>query len=195
VAAISQLLREGVAVLGVDLLYQGEFLPDGEPLEKTPRVENPRESAAYTFGYNHTVFASRVHDVLGVVAFARKRLPAAESFALIALDGGGAWATAALAQADGAVDRAAIDTEGFRFSAVSDIHSPDFLPGGAKYLDLPGILALGAPCRLWIAGESEQSIDVVAKAYRALGQPARLTLYEGPAEIAQQAAVSWMLQP
>ena len=49
-------------MVGADLIYQGEFLADGQPLEKTRRVENTREAAAYTFGYNHTVFAQRVHD-------------------------------------------------------------------------------------------------------------------------------------
>jgi hypothetical protein len=71
--AVAKLLEAGVAVVGADLLYQGEFLPPGETFDTTPRVDNPREAAAYTFGYNHSVFAGRVHDVLTLVAFARQR--------------------------------------------------------------------------------------------------------------------------
>ena len=45
----------------------------------------------------------------------------------------------------GHLEFTAIDTAGFRFADVTDIHSPDFLPGGAKYGDLPGMLSLSAP--------------------------------------------------
>jgi pimeloyl-ACP methyl ester carboxylesterase len=148
---VAKLLEAGVAVIGGDLLYQGEFLPPGE-FGPTPRVGNQREAAGYTFGYNHTVFAARVHDVLSLIAFARQRT-AAERVDLVGLDGGGAWAAAALAVAGQAVGRAAVDTQGFRFAAVDDLHSPDFLPGGAKYFDLPGMLAL-AQRPLWLAGET-----------------------------------------
>ena len=44
----------------------------------------------------------------------------------------------------GAIDRAAIHVGDFRFGKVLDLRSPDFLPGGAKYGDVPGLLALGA---------------------------------------------------
>jgi hypothetical protein len=30
-----------------------------------------------------------------------------------------------------------------------------FLPGGAKYLDLPGMISLNAPHPLWIKGEGK----------------------------------------
>ena len=35
----------------------------------------------------------------------------------------------------------------------------NFLPGGAKYGDLPGMLALGAPGELWLAGEGPMGAD------------------------------------
>ena len=67
--AVARLLASGVAVMGVDLLGQGEFAPDGAPITQTRRVKNPREAAAYTFGYNHALFAQRVHDVLTAITF------------------------------------------------------------------------------------------------------------------------------
>jgi hypothetical protein len=189
---VKQLLRAGVAVIGADLFYQGEFLADGKPLERTGRVANTREAAAYTFGYNHTVFAQRVHDVLTVIRFARTRIPDAGEVLLLGLDGSGHWAAAARAQAGDVVDRAALDTGGFRFGSVDDIHSPDFTPGGAKYDDLPGMLAVAAPAPLWLAGESAESVPPAIAAYQAAGAAAVLKFHQGEAEVTTSAC-SWLL--
>jgi hypothetical protein len=66
-----------------------------------------------------------------------------------------------------------------------------FLPGGAKYLDVPGLLALGAPQPLWLAGEGSQP-DLVADAYRAAGQPKQLTVFPGAQK--EAAAIQWLLE-
>jgi hypothetical protein len=179
-------------VLGVDLIYQGEFLAEGQRLEQTRRVKNPRESAAYTFGYNHTVFAQRVHDVLTVIAFARGQEPQPRQVSLVGLGPAGPWAAAALAPAGAALDAAAVDTAGFRFGAVRDLHSPEFLPGGARYFDLPGMLALAAGRPLWLAGETADGAGLVAQAYRAAGQEAKLQRFEGAGEEVPQAVVRWL---
>ena len=52
-------LCAGVTVVCADLLFQGDFLEDGEPVKQTRVVANPREFAAFTFGYNHGLFAQR----------------------------------------------------------------------------------------------------------------------------------------
>jgi dienelactone hydrolase len=189
--AVARLLEAGVAVIGGDLLYQGEFLAPGESLDRTPRVGNQREAASYTFGYNHTVFAGRVHDVLALIAFARQRT-AAEHVDLVGVDGGGAWAAAALAVAGPAIGRAAVDTQGFRFAAVDDLHSPDFLPGGAKYFDLPGMLAV-AQRPLWLAGETAETAAVVVRTCQALESSPLPTIYDGPEEQIPEHAVDWLL--
>jgi dienelactone hydrolase len=187
--AVSRLLEAGVTVIGADLIYQGEFLGDGKPWERTRRVENPREAAAYTFGYNRSVFAQRVHDVLSVLRFARSR-HADASVMLVGLDGSGPWAAAALAQAKNAVAQAAIDTSGFRFGNVPDIHAPDFLPGGAKYFDLPGMIALSAPTPLWLGGEAEPA-EVIVAAYRAAGA-AQAVKAGGEASHREEDAIDWL---
>jgi len=151
---VQKLLDAGITVMSADLLYQGEFLKDGQPLEKTGRVKNNRESAAYTFGYNPTVFARRVQDVLTVVQFIKTSDRPSKRLDVVAVEGAGPWLAAASVVADSAIDRAAIDTGGFRFGKVLDIHSPDFLPGGAKYLDIPGMLAAGTAGQLWLDGDS-----------------------------------------
>ena len=158
---VKELVDAGVSVVGVDLLYQGEFLADGKPLEQTGRVANPREAASYTFGYNHTVFAKRVHDVLTVLAFAKHHELKPKQIDLVGLAGAGHWAAAAAAQSRGLLHAAAIDTQGFRFGNVLDIHSPDFLPGGATYGDLPGMIHLAELPNLKLTGEPEIPTDDV----------------------------------
>lgn len=188
---IQKLLDAGVTVVGADLLYQGEFLADGEPIEKTRRVANTREAAAYTFGYNHTVFAKRVHDVLTVLSFAESHEMQPKQIDLVGLGGSGHLAAAALAQARDLITAAAIDTEGFRFGNVLDIHSVDFLPGGAKYGDLPGMLAIGAPKELWLAGEGESLPRPIGAVYKARETAPAHKSVAGPAKTNE--VVDWLL--
>jgi dienelactone hydrolase len=140
---VKQLVEAGATVVGVDLLYQGEFLADGKPLTKTPRVKNPREAAPYTFGYNHTVFAQRVHDVLTTVKFIQTHERPSKRIQLACFDEAAPVAAVAAAMCGNAIDAVAIDTRGFRFGKVLDLHDPNFLPGGAKYADLPGVMRTG----------------------------------------------------
>src|SRR5205814_2285747 len=117
----AKLLKSGATVIGVDLLYQGEFLADGRPLTQTPRVKNPREAGAYTFGYNHALFVHRVHDVLSVVKFVKINDGQVRRLSMVGLDGAGPWVAAARAQCGEAIDQAVIDTGGFRFGNVLDL--------------------------------------------------------------------------
>jgi hypothetical protein len=130
----------GGTVVGVDLFCQGEFLADGEPFTKTPRVKNTREAAAYTLGYNHAVFAQRVHDVLSTVKFIKTHERPSKQIQLAGFEEAAPVAAMAAALSGNSVDRVAIDLKGFRFGEVLDIRSPSFLPGGAKYADLPGVM-------------------------------------------------------
>src|SRR5262249_54223915 len=48
---VLKLLENGSQVVGLDLFEQGEFLPDGNPLQQTRQVASPhKNSAAYTYG-------------------------------------------------------------------------------------------------------------------------------------------------
>jgi dienelactone hydrolase len=141
--AARKLVEGGATLVGVDLLHQGESSVDGQLLTRTPRVKNPREAAAYTFGYNPAVFVHRVHDVLSVVQYIRGHEKPSSRVSLVALDGTAPIAAAARAQAGRGLDRVALRLGDFRFGRILDLHSPDFLPGGAKYGDVDGLLALG----------------------------------------------------
>jgi len=189
--AIGKLLSAGIGVVGVDLFGQGELTKDGKPLAKARQVNE--KYAGYTFGYNHPVFSQRVHDILSVVSLLKYGQPAAEQIDVVGLGGAGAWVAAARAQAGEAIGRAVVDTAGFRFARVAALDDPDFLPGGAKYLDLPGILALSAPGPLWLAGEGAAAPPGVAAAYKAAGHPDRLTAFGGKGAEVEAAALEWLL--
>ncbi|MBL9159070.1 MAG: acetylxylan esterase [Verrucomicrobiales bacterium] len=151
---VKRLVDTGIAVVVPDLLFQG-----GEPVKQTRVVENPREFAGYTHGYNHALFAQRVHDVLSLVTFLRNTKvgshPSPESVVLAGTGQSGVIALAARALAGSAVDRAAVDTAGFAFGKVLDYRDPMFLPGGSKYLDVEGFAKLNADLPLWWKGSSE----------------------------------------
>jgi hypothetical protein len=190
--AVKRLIDAGYTVLGADLLLQGEFLADGKGPSQTRLVENPREFAGYTFGYNSSLFAQRTHDVLTLVNFLRKgsvpNQPNPVSVAVAGFGRAGAIVAAARAVAGNVIDRAAVDTHGFRFAQLLDYRDPQFLPGGAKYLDVPGLLALGAPHPLWLAGETNPPALATTRYAQAL------TIYSGPSADQETSAANWLMQ-
>jgi hypothetical protein len=194
---VRRLLAAGMAVVGADLLGQGEFSTDGKPWAKARLNTSGHDKwsayAGYTFGYNYPLFAQRVHDVLSLASFARNNLGAAKVH-LVGLGGAGHWVLAARAQAREAIDRAVADTAGFRFGGLTAINDPDFLPGGAKYLDLPGIAALSAPLPLWLAGEPPAKSEVVSATYEAAGASRNLARFSGEASQQETNAVEWLIR-
>jgi dienelactone hydrolase len=145
---VQRLLSAGYSVAAADLLYQGEFLADGQPLAQARKVANPREYAGYTLGYNHPLFSQRVHDVLSLVSFAKNHEDKPAKVHLIGTRGvSGALAAAAALQAGTAVDRLAVDTAGFRFADVNDIRDVNLLPGAVKYGDVPALVELATAGR------------------------------------------------
>jgi len=190
---VKRLLDAGTAVFGVDLLLQGEFLPE-QPAAKNRAVKNPREFAGYTYGYNRALLAERAHDVLTMISFVKNNDQKPKSVELVALDGTAPIAAAALARSGGTVDRAVIDTSGFRFGKLTDYLDANFLPGGAKYGDLPGLLSLAGPAKLWVAGETAESTAMVKKAYAAGGTGEALVLDGTQGEEARRGALEWILK-
>ena len=96
--------------------------------------------------------------------FHHESLP--DEISLVALDSTGPLAIAARAQARSVIHKLAANSNSLRFANVADIHSPNFLPGGAKYFDLPGMIAVAAPGHIWLTGESDTP-DIVSRAYKA----------------------------
>jgi hypothetical protein len=195
--AVARLLGGGFSVVGADLLYQGEFLRDGGKAADArvagygDRKEAWQKAAVYTFGYNRPLFCMRVHDVLTVLKFVQTNEHEPEKVHLVGLGPvAGPLAAGARAQAGPAIARAAIDTGGFRFASLGRVSDPMFVPGAAKYHDLPGLLALGGPHALWLAGEGDASPKPLAAAYAA-GKSEAPVIAKGRGDAA--AAAEWIM--
>jgi hypothetical protein len=192
--AVAKLLQAGFSVASADMLDQGEFL-SGSQQAADARVgrygdgKQPWQKAAvYTFGYNRPLFAQRVHDVLTLIRLVQTDEHATQKIHLVGLGPvAGPIVAAARAQAAGAIERAAIDSGGFRFASLDRFGDPMFFPGAVKYGDVPALLALGAPNRLWLAGERSAGGGLSA-AYAAAGRADGLTVPDGPADALSAAA-------
>ena len=192
-SSIRSLLEGGVTVIGVDLLYQGEFLTDEQPPERQRWLANEEGYGGWTYCYNLPVFARRVHDILAVMALVKRGDSTSNEVDVVGLGGAGHLVAAAVAQAKGAIARAAIDTEEFRFAGLNDVYDINFMPGAAKYDDLPGLLALAAPTPLWLAGEGKEAPPIVKAAFAAAGKAENLTTFSGASQDAAVQAVEWLL--
>ncbi|MFT5525791.1 MAG: dienelactone hydrolase [Pirellulaceae bacterium] len=187
-ATVQKLVDGGASVVAADLFQQGEFLANG-PLTQQRVVGNTREAAAFTMGYNHTLFAHRVHDLLTVISWAHDDEHKAKRVHLVGANGAGPIAAAARAVAGKSVDKAAIDTAGFRFANLTSYRDVNFLPGAVKYGDLPALLALSAPNALWVTGENGKTDEVVRKVFSAANSKDEFT--SSPMKI--EAAADWLL--
>ena len=190
---VQTLLGKGCCVVGLDMLVQAEWITGNESeAHRTRSVANPREAAAFTFGYNYSLFARRVHDILTAVSFVTNHDMQPTSVYLLALDKTGPLAIAARAQAGDAIDRLAANTNGFRFANVTDLQSPNFLPGGARYHDLPGMLAIAAPQVTWITGEKKIP-PIVTQVYQ-VEKPADAITFNAAPTSSCSAAITWLLE-
>ncbi|MGV3532240.1 MAG: hypothetical protein ACO1QR_07705, partial [Chthoniobacteraceae bacterium] len=135
---IGELLDAGLAVATPSLIGQG-----GQLVEKNQRVKNPRESAAYTYGYNHPLLVQRVHDATAALVWLKaqeefRNLPAY----IVARSSAAPIGAILRAHAPQHVQGAALDVAGFRFSEVADYLDANFVPGATRYGDVPGLLKL-----------------------------------------------------
>jgi dienelactone hydrolase len=164
---VNFLAGQGCRVIAADLFQQGEFLEDGKSFTQTAVVENPRESAAYTHGYNHSAFAMRTQDILSLVAYANSQTKDNKDAKvyLVGTHGAGLWVAVASALAGDAIDKCVIINDGERFADITSYRDPDFIPGAVKYGDLPGLVA-AAPSRvLWLGGEDPAPFKATQAAF------------------------------
>jgi hypothetical protein len=136
---IRKLLDRGTTIIATDAFKNA---PVAAPAPTTKPNPNPAY-AGYDLGYNRSVLANRVQNLLTTIAFARGR-PQTRSVQLIGLGEQGPAALLARALAGDVVDRAAIDLNGFDFDQVRNDTDPMLLPGGLKYGGLCGFVPLCA---------------------------------------------------
>jgi hypothetical protein len=130
VPAVRWLLDQNVAVLS------GDVFLTGESQGTRPRIKDDEKFAGYNDGYNRTVLANRVRDMLTLVAFAQRNNPPA--IHLVAFEKAGTWALLARALAGSAISKAALDLAGYDFTQVQQPNDEMMLPGGLKYGGLLG---------------------------------------------------------
>lgn len=199
--AVSELIDAGFAVGAVDLFYTGEFLAPGEDADKA-RIQhygngkNPwHHYTGYTFGYNHALFAQRVHDVMTLVAFARQyEGHPPDKVHLVGANGGGRFVAAAAAMLGDKVEKVAVDAGGFRFAELNRFDHPEFLPGAVKYGDVAGMIALRAPRTMMVAGvKDKQGQSLIEAAYKAGGASDKLTIVQDNAAMTGK-LTAWLLK-
>jgi hypothetical protein len=144
-AGLQQRLAAGVAVAWPELYMAGakEQTKVGENLKARRAGEEYCEFSGYTFGYNPTLVARRVHDVSALTAMVRGdkarpvsgvRLVAGRPYTAVALAAG--------AVLQKAVDEVEVARDGFRFEKLGSHWDPDFVPGAVKYGDVDGLAKL-----------------------------------------------------
>ncbi|MHB1424083.1 MAG: alpha/beta hydrolase family protein [Gemmataceae bacterium] len=141
VATVKNILDRKCAIFAVDVFGTGELSLD------KPFAVN-KTFAGFTFGYNRTLLAERVHDILTAIAFA-KDYDKVKTVHLLGFGEAGPWVLLARGLCGDAVSRTAADCNGFRFDKVRKTNDEMMLPGGLKY-GLPALAALAAPYELFV---------------------------------------------
>jgi hypothetical protein len=141
-ADAQKILDGKAAILALDAYGTGELTPD-----KPYKVDD--KFAGYTYGYNRSVLANRVHDILTAVAFVKGH-EKTKTVDLLGIDKAGPWVLLARALCGDAVRRTGADMNGFRFDKVRKTNDEMMLPGGLKYGGLAALALLAAPAELYV---------------------------------------------
>ena len=153
-----KLLDTESVVITANLYQQGQFLRDGNILKKTRTVANKRESAAYTHGYNHSLFAQRVHDIHKLFVWAHHEYGEA-SITLLGEGEMGPLVAAATLDAPKYISSVMVTQTDFSFAQLTSYRDPMFIPGALKYGDYKGLLGLLKIPRIYTSGLSESTVD------------------------------------
>lgn len=188
-AAVRSLTAAGYTVVAPDLLGTGEnTLPQAFPVNK--------EYAGYTYGYNRSLLANRVHDALTAVAYGLgygRTAGGAKEVQLVGFGEMGVVAVLTRALAGDAVTATAADLNRFRFDDIKDTADPMILPGALKYGGLDAFLGLCAPGRVLAHNLEGSGIGRVTRAaYAAAGAADKLNLQAERLDDAR--VVAWLLK-
>lgn len=124
--------------------------------------------SGYHYGYNPSLFAERVRDALTMIGQIRDdKNHTSRRIHVAGVEGAGVIAAAATALAPDTVHQLVCDTEGLRFAKLDNVWDVNFVPGAAKYGDVPAMLSLCAPVKTTILGETHDSATGVAAAFAA----------------------------
>jgi hypothetical protein len=178
--AFSQARDEGLALLIPDVYLTGEYgAGAAEPAGAASAAARLGKDAGrhgayvgYTYGYNRTLLAERVHDVLTAIGAARG-MPGVRKVHLWGADDAAVWAVLASALSGDAVDKLVLTAERLpSFREADSFDHPLFVPGALRYGDIPAFLALSAP--RWLLYQLADPVPAIVRdAYRASGHDDR----------------------
>ncbi len=123
-AAAKAVWEKGAHLLAID-----PYRTDVNAQKERPPVN--KQFAGYTFGYNRPLLSERVSDILTAVDFV-KGTKVYKRIHLVGVGEAGPWVLLARGLCGDAVQRTAVDLNGFRFEQIKDMNDPMMLPGGAE---------------------------------------------------------------
>lgn len=143
-------------------------------------VKNPRLAAAYTYGYNLPLFATRAQQLGLALDWLSKEFPDS----VITVRGRDRDAALAAAGVFCAITgkptaelgkiRLNLEPGDFRFDQVKNIRDPNFLPSSARFMDLPGLLAALRAIHIEITGADLSSFQKLQRVHDAAGNSLKL---------------------
>jgi dienelactone hydrolase len=163
----------------------------GEAGSKLPPPVD-QKYAGFAFGYNRTVLANRVDDIVTAVAYARDHLKAKKIY-LAGIYEAGPWVVLARALCGDLVQRCAADMNGFRFENTTSTKDENMLPGALKYGGMARLSALCAPGELYLHNLPLGGMgDWLPAAYESAGAKDRLHL--APERTTEEKVLEWLMQ-
>ena len=169
--AIKRLLAANKSVLSADVFRTGE-------LTKPNLAKVNAGYQGYTFGYNRTIIANRVRDILTSIASVT---PGNQPVDIVGTQGAGPWVLLARGLVKQDVRKTIADVDGFGFSQVTATSDDNYLPGALKYGGLGGLAALAVPAQLTVGGLKRVSAAEVAPLKQVYGRATgKLELRENP---------------
>jgi len=144
---VRKLLDAGYSVASADLFLTGEF----QHPEWGNAIPVNETYSGYTFGYNKTTIAQRVHDLLTTVAAVRKDSQL-KKLHLVGTGGAGVWCLLAGSLLEDPVDSMIVNLDGFSFANITRTSDPNYLPGALRYGDIGGLGLLARSKLLAVGG-------------------------------------------
>ncbi len=151
--AIQKLVDRGIMVIAIDSFMTDDFKPGPKPATRpTKQRGNPNPPySGYTNGYERTILANRVHDLLSEIAFARS-VSGVKDVSIIGTKGAGVETLLAAALAGDSLAHIAVDLDQFDFDKITSDTDPMLLPGALKYGGIYGFVPLIHSTDVLIAG-------------------------------------------
>jgi hypothetical protein len=189
VPAARQILDQGSALLAVEPFRTGAMAK--EPPAGNLKIASLGD-AGYFFGYNRSLVAERVHDILTAVVYARSN-DKVTSLHLVGFEQAGPWVILASGLCGNAVVRTAADVNQFNFEQVKELDDEMMLPGALKYGGLLTLAATIAPRELYLHNANGAGTTAhLEAAYTVAGVQNLLKRQEAKAEPKQ--VVTWLLR-